>query len=1050
MPEYNWPTKVRKFGLESIFQRILVAKYENLIDWNGERIESAGALDEHLREVMLPKLKRRITQEDKKSYYCRSIDLEKMLQNPAPHIQEARTIRDQQSPDTARRFLMDHINEHKKLAFEGWWKYLTEENPHYAEHPAFQYLLLRPVIDSSNAKCTRSAIPVNAEAVALLHDQVEKGEVDPTQNLLGLLCEFIAFGGAQAKDRPNFGTLCGWVSVHRNEPNAAERVSALSQGSGWCVAASSMASHYLRSSDFHILLENGKPVTAIRTAEGRAVEIQGRGNGDPGDWWPRILMFIKSRGVSIQHRGSSASQAEAQYKQLIASHAEVALLRDHLQEHPAQVLFVDPEVEENPAFQPIVHTAWKACIAADPICAGLAPDTLTKDPDLQKKIIESWKDLLQRDPYSFDQVPLRLQKLPDIQASIQNAWVKVACRKLEADPLCWDKVPDDLRQREEIQQARVSGWTRSLDRRPEDWANVPDDLRQREEIQQARVSGWTRSLDRRPEDWANVPEDLRQREEIQQARVSGWTRSLGQNPEVWGLVPKFLLEWEDIQQARVEGWQTLLSQNPKAWDECPEDMQVMLQDHIWDTTKKYVRKKPQTLQERLDASTRFYNLPSNLPDQQRIQVETILALFLGNETGVFDNHLIPNKIKISPNLPDIIELAWKEAVQARPSYLLAIPPDLAGKKGMHPQETFSTRADPEKWAAKIRERPWLLDQAKTAPKSLRHSKLLLDAYVEGWGIRLRKRPNRLWHSFGGNRVYISYAVLFDPRIIDSMRDGWISKYTEGRLNATWKRTSARTARLPAVQLAILLALNKVRSRHFSVPKELLTFLESEILSLDSLSQRPKRYWDVYKQINDLLAEELRRNNIYPKRRFEVSPRSAVSDTQDAESDQSKVLEESRLKLEWEEKLLKSPRQWEVCPKAIRNIPAILAARKKGWLQLATSQSGLQKIPDDLAEDPEIQEHVLQSWRSIQDLMGRECVKWPEYIRKNNVMSRRAVVPIIRELRRNPQFWNEIPSPWREMDDVQMEAIQSWTHFPGYSDKEAPEDIRERVEALRNK
>jgi hypothetical protein len=91
--QYKWPSKVLRYKISCPFQRMLVVKHEAQIDWSKHRIESAEALDSFLREVMVPSLKDWITPNHPKSHYCKSLHLERMLANPAPHIDVARRIR---------------------------------------------------------------------------------------------------------------------------------------------------------------------------------------------------------------------------------------------------------------------------------------------------------------------------------------------------------------------------------------------------------------------------------------------------------------------------------------------------------------------------------------------------------------------------------------------------------------------------------------------------------------------------------------------------------------------------------------------------------------------------------------------------------------------------------------------------------------------------------------------------------------------------------------------------------------------------------------------
>jgi hypothetical protein len=90
---YKWPSKVLRYKVTCPFQRMLVVKHEAQIEWDGQihgtRIESVQALDDHIKEVMLPAIQRWMDPGDEKSHCCRQIDLDKMLANSAPHIQVA-------------------------------------------------------------------------------------------------------------------------------------------------------------------------------------------------------------------------------------------------------------------------------------------------------------------------------------------------------------------------------------------------------------------------------------------------------------------------------------------------------------------------------------------------------------------------------------------------------------------------------------------------------------------------------------------------------------------------------------------------------------------------------------------------------------------------------------------------------------------------------------------------------------------------------------------------------------------------------------------------
>lgn len=578
--QYKWPSKVLRYKISCPSQRLLIAKHESQIDWSGHRIESGEALDHYLREVMLPGLKDCITPDHPKSHYCKSIHLDRMLANPAPHINEARQIRQREGDEAARQFLLEHINRHKKEHFEGWWRYLMEENPLYAQRPAFQYLVLRPVLEGSTAKDTRTPLPVDVEALAHLFDRMNKGRVAPGSKLLSVLSEIMAFGAKAAGDgkRPSFGTDCRWVVVKQQDSNAANRVAALSQGSGWCVASSSMAAFYLRSSDFHMLLERGRTKVALRLSWNQAVEVQGYGNGDPGPWWPRILLYCAARGTQITHRHDAAhSRAQSIRQELVAAQRTTRQFGELLTAQPAKVHLVTMPEELDEASRLVVQEAWLACVRTDPLCGGLLPGWMEADPAVKQATLEAWIALVRSDPQSYAAVPGALAQEPRILAALRVGWMEL----LRRDVTRWNQCPEflqlEFRQDGGFIQTFKMGWMNLLKRDATQWYACPDFLRQEEVLIQALKIGWMNLLKRDVTKWTTCPEFLQQDEEVTQAHKAVWMELLERDVTKWSTCPEFLQQ--EFRQdggfipAFKTGWMKLIKRHDARWNECPEFLQ---------------------------------------------------------------------------------------------------------------------------------------------------------------------------------------------------------------------------------------------------------------------------------------------------------------------------------------------------------------------------------------------------------------------------------------------------------------------------------------------
>ena len=592
---YKWPQKIARYDIRCSFQRLLVAKHEREIEWSGrdgrEGIESPEALNRHIREVMLPRLKERISVDGEKNHYCRNLNLDRMLANPAPHLVEARGIRETRGEAAAQTFLLDHINGQKRQVFERWWAYVTEENGEYFGYPAFQYLVLRPVIDSSTEKDTRSPVPVDAEGLAHLFDRMKAGRVLPERKILSLLCELTAFGGASSDERPQFGTSCTWVVIRQADSNAATRVSALSQGSGWCVASSSMASSYLSRSDFHLLVEAGRAVVALRVSNESVVEAQGKGNRDPAGWWPRILLYIASHGLSLSHRAYDANlQALEIGKQLRRGMADVRALKSLLTEQPAKVQFLDQgwvdglsvtEVGENNPFRLIVQEAWTACIETDPLSAGLTPSWMILGGELLEILIKGWCRLLMVDASAFTRVPSKLLADPGIREASVSGWVSSVGKA----PLKWSECPVELRSEGRIRDALIRGWMSLLERSPLKWSDCFGCLKndsvglqtlgvlsarfgQRYPLLWSRhlglllddfggsgdlVSRWVNLLQIFPSAWSHCPEDFRTEHRVLGALKDGWLALLKMDDGLLGQQPVGLLSSEEAAEAVRQG-----------------------------------------------------------------------------------------------------------------------------------------------------------------------------------------------------------------------------------------------------------------------------------------------------------------------------------------------------------------------------------------------------------------------------------------------------------------------------------------------------------------
>lgn len=605
--------KIKRYGITCPFQKFLVAKYENVIKWNEDRITSPEALNEHIREKMLPALKRRMEPGDPHSHYCCRIDLNRILQNPAQHFNEVRAIHSSQGERAARKFLLDRINRQKKEVFDAWWLHMTQGHAACKAHPAFQYLVLRPVLDTSDDKCTREPIPLNAEAVNFLFDGIQNNALHPQLNLISVMAEFAAFGRFAPGQRPYFGTNCGWIRVTSDTPYAAERVATLARGSGWCVESTDMAGFYLHEveTDFSILMENGRAVAAVRTCchSNDVVEIQGRHNASPKDWWPRIILYIQARELDILYRKDEASECIREYREKGGVKRTPKQLAKYLKNMPAAVLFIADEYLEDVLYHPVIKNAWLACIVTDPQCINLAPPWVLDGDAVRNIRITGIVRHLLRDPVTaWNECPPDFQALPDIQAARKDGWAA----NIRRDPHAFERCPVDLKH--DLQDILLPAIKRAVTKKPTsrkererkipfdrllpaeqyedrtiallrlihhilgnttgcfEESQVPDDISGRTDYPSIREEAWREAVAAQPPFFAAVPGDLVHAPGMQPAHVKGkrvdvdaWIERVKAKPwilEQRASVPKSIRHSEALFHAYLAGWSAILSKNP--------------------------------------------------------------------------------------------------------------------------------------------------------------------------------------------------------------------------------------------------------------------------------------------------------------------------------------------------------------------------------------------------------------------------------------------------------------------------------------------------------
>ena len=524
---WRWPQKVSRFRVEDPLLRYVVARYEREIPWH--TVTDAETLAAHVRDVMLPDLLDRVAWPLKPgARHCfvdrRHVDVDLALttdpeldQRDLAHIGALRRV----SEAAALSALVDLVNVRKARAFAAWTDLMADC---FGEHPALAVLLLRPLFERARAGDRRSVVAPSEAITRQVHEALSAERVTPNADLAHLYTTLRAASqGTSLAD--------GWHHVPRGSLNAS-RLTALSLGSGWCVANGPFAVDYLRSSAFYILRVGGRPEVALRFRGRHLVECVGRGNAQPSAWSADIILFLETHAVHVPH------------------------LWHHIGHSPLErALWLD---------QPA--SWWRERVRRWPFAAALAPMALRVGltPTL-REVSETCGGFPQ-----FDMLSRQLE-LPVNQAS----WRRV----LGTNPLSFEGCPEDLRDDLAVQAACVRGWEQRAARgrlSDSEVARLPDFVRRAPTIalelareampEQVAMLKRGRSHSHRE---SCLPSSERERPDFATRRIVLWEAAIAEDLAMWFALPDDLRALAQFTPAEgpvagvcVERWVDAITEAP--------------------------------------------------------------------------------------------------------------------------------------------------------------------------------------------------------------------------------------------------------------------------------------------------------------------------------------------------------------------------------------------------------------------------------------------------------------------------------------------------------
>jgi len=502
---------VNQWKVDDPFLKFFIYTYEPLIDLN--KIKNKEDLNEFIKGDLIPSLKSKIDINNRDGYYKKSMTNEEALAEVDEHEADPRiqsAIRKfKENPEAAKVILLRAINEDKKLSFDKWWSYMSNEIDH---SPAFFYSMVNPMIESSPAGQKNGPPPASRKAISLIKDEI--GSKGVTQ--MNVFKKFIKNSfkiDKESSESIDIDDKKSWIRIDsmqrdpKNYQDNQEKLMRFATDSGWCIAQNQHSNDYLRKGDFWLYFENKRPKAAIRLQGDKNVqEIRGLYNKEKtlDPYWEPVTSFLHNTDFNYQD--------QSHYKRL----QDIMMKNAHLD---------DPAVFQN---------LLKA-IEADPKQLGLVSD------ENRQKFPEQVQQLTIAAAKGYDK---RMNVLLDSieQISVSGNEYQQRFGRFQDE---FGDIPEDVRPHmsSDIQGRLVAVHKNAFMRNPLEYEFFPDDMKAiitPEEQTQA----WTNYVGQDPYRYNDlrIPMEVRKYIPLRPI-VEGWDRLVNQNIDHADNIPKFILKY---------------------------------------------------------------------------------------------------------------------------------------------------------------------------------------------------------------------------------------------------------------------------------------------------------------------------------------------------------------------------------------------------------------------------------------------------------------------------------------------------------------------------
>ena len=489
--------RISQYSISDPFIKALIFANENIIPWDQiplpkqSNTPSEIPINQWLTTNLLPRLYSRIDPNAKGNYYIKNVDLEEEFKRNMhnPEVQQAYKIY-RNDPEGAKKTIIDQVNEGKKETFFEWWNYVTEQ---YKDSPAFIYMMLKPIIDTSDITKQTPPAPINANAVASIYEKIKAG----TYNL-NIVKEF----GAEVNKTSNIvsGTFeDGWIMIpskSRSEANPTkygnfeqnlDKLRTLGQAGGWCVGQKTFSTRYLSGGDFYIYVIGGKPKVAIRLeGETNVAEIRGKSNNSDQlyPYWEEVTSFLSKTNFDYKNN--------SEYKEI----EEIALLNQDVEKNI-------PSIREK--------------ILAEPKTYGKLSSKNREIPELRSSAIEAWINKLKttEDPkYYYNSIPENIAQ--EVKSVVNPIILKNILKERnkninkERDRILYSDVPDELvpiLPKDMIINVK-NHYIERLKDSPDTVRHIPDTIFNLPDVKQNAINIWLKLLEAEPWRVSSCPDKI--------------------------------------------------------------------------------------------------------------------------------------------------------------------------------------------------------------------------------------------------------------------------------------------------------------------------------------------------------------------------------------------------------------------------------------------------------------------------------------------------------------------------------------------------------------